>query len=605
MYKYFAIFRKNDAEETLQAQENMMDRLNSMFGPWRVVVSSGRLTILDLADKTKRMGAHRFQNGQGAILGYLFEAETCRLGNAAYAQAQGIIQEDDVVKIVSSEASWIRDNYWGSYVAFINSNDSLRVIRGPFSTLHCFYYELPEFHIIFSDVKILNLLKKGNLSLNWDIASQFMWLTDIWSEKTSVENLLSLQHGTQLNIKNQSISTSLFWDPEKYCNDVTEDDTNILIEKVRETTYECVKSWSKVVPGILISLSGGFDSSVIAGCLANIQNKPPTQCVNYFYKSGSYSDERPYARITAKRANFNLIEQEVIPGSGDLRIYHRFSLLPNPYQLNPEWSLSLHTASIMEQHNLTAVLRGMGGDGVFGAYKGNRAAQDYVLRNGFDMGALPVALRSARLSDISIWRALIEMLQVRLGGLGNHNSWMNSSESFWGINSDAIQFIKKRAFIDPWSRGSSKMTPGKSIQLQEIMGNNPYYTVSDEMPFIEFIDPFLSQPLVELCLRIPYYQLQFDGRDRGLARAAFADWLAPVARLRQLKAHGTAAIYEKLSINRRFFAELLLEGVLRKNALVDAEALEQALISPVEMTPAQYVRIVHLAGVEGWARAWH
>src|SRR5690606_3107128 len=92
---------------------------------------------------------------------------------------------------------------------------------------------------------------------------------------------------------------------------------------------------------------------------------------------------------------------------------------------------------------------------------------------------------------------------------------------------DAIPSWRERARQTSWCEPRGAMPPGKewhAFNMQFTMG---YWRGDPLAQYADFVEPLLSQPVVETCLQIPTYTLIRRGVRRGLARATFARLLSP------------------------------------------------------------------------------
>jgi asparagine synthase (glutamine-hydrolysing) len=116
--------------------------------------------------------------------------------------------------------------------------------------------------------------------------------------------------------------------------------------------------------------------------------------------------------------------------------------------------------------------------------------------------------------------------------------------------------------------------------------------------------PLLAQPIVELCLNFPSWLWCVGGQDRALARAAFSDLLPPSIVKRRSKGTPTGFVMEILDAKRQSIMELLLEGKLAAERIVDRHAVHTFLSSPDRRDVVRYMEIMALADVETWLQAW-
>jgi asparagine synthase (glutamine-hydrolysing) len=116
--------------------------------------------------------------------------------------------------------------------------------------------------------------------------------------------------------------------------------------------------------------------------------------------------------------------------------------------------------------------------------------------------------------------------------------------------------------------------------------------------------PLLSQPLVELCLRIPSWMWISGGRNRALARDAFAVSLPPAILTRRSKGDFTAFCGSIYARNRTVLVEHILGGWLSDQGLLDRTAVEAYLADPTPARDYGFYRLLEIAAVETWARSW-
>ena len=130
-----------------------------------------------------------------------------------------------------------------------------------------------------------------------------------------------------------------------------------------------------------------------------------------------------------------------------------------------------------------------------------------------------------------------------------------------------------------------------------------YYTSFGPEGAPERTLPLLSQPLVELCLRMPSYLLIRSGRDRAIARRAFAPELPETIVKRTAKGRIDQYLRNILDLNLQFIREYLLDGVLVSKGLLNRNNLDTYLTKERSPADFQYNEILqeHLC-VEAWLR---
>jgi asparagine synthase (glutamine-hydrolysing) len=109
---------------------------------------------------------------------------------------------------------------------------------------------------------------------------------------------------------------------------------------------------------------------------------------------------------------------------------------------------------------------------------------------------------------------------------------------------------------------------------------------------------------MEYCLSLPTWLWCEGGRNRSLARQAFARHL-PAGIVERTSKGGPDSF--SLSIFERHRASLrgiLLDGAIAAAGLVDREAVEQALYAHQTPSASARLRLLSLADAEAWAQSW-
>lgn len=120
----------------------------------------------------------------------------------------------------------------------------------------------------------------------------------------------------------------------------------------------------------------------------------------------------------------------------------------------------------------------------------------------------------------------------------------------------------------------------------------------------EWTEPLTSQPLLELCLQIPTFILAADGRERSLARKAFSEELpAPIAE-RRSKGAIEVFLTNAIMSNVAFVREVMLDGELVKNRLLERSVLERALGQTPERVRSSMGELFDYLALEVWLRGW-
>jgi asparagine synthase (glutamine-hydrolysing) len=116
--------------------------------------------------------------------------------------------------------------------------------------------------------------------------------------------------------------------------------------------------------------------------------------------------------------------------------------------------------------------------------------------------------------------------------------------------------------------------------------------------------PLLSQPLMEVCLQIPTYLLLQGGRERALAREAFANQVPPQILRRYDKGSTVAHATEMLRRSDPFLRELLLGGILAENNVIDRKELEPFILQGQPYREEQLLPLLACIAAEVFVRQY-
>lgn len=115
--------------------------------------------------------------------------------------------------------------------------------------------------------------------------------------------------------------------------------------------------------------------------------------------------------------------------------------------------------------------------------------------------------------------------------------------------------------------------------------------------------PLRSQPLLELCLRIPTYTLIEGGWDRALARRAFCSDLPAEVVSRRTKGEISEYALDVLNGNLPFIRDLLLQGHLAKEGWVDRTKLASLLSMARSREQGLISQMYDCIEIEVWLRS--
>lgn len=181
---------------------------------------------------------------------------------------------------------------------------------------------------------------------------------------TIFEGIRKLPPGHTLAFEGREIRVERYWEPKV---EPVERDEDACAEQVREALAEAVRKRLAADVPLGVFLSGGLDSTVVAGLVSRLQ--PPARTFTMGFREPEF-DERPYAREAAKRFGTVHLEYESRPDAAEAlpALVERHG---EPFG-DPSSVPSFYLARGTSGH-VKGVLSGDGGDELFGGYRRHRA----------------------------------------------------------------------------------------------------------------------------------------------------------------------------------------------------------------------------------------
>jgi asparagine synthase (glutamine-hydrolysing) len=242
---------------------------------------------------------------------------------------------------------------------------------------------------------------------------------------------------------------------------------------------------------------------------------------------------------------------------------------------------------------------GQGGDHIFLQTADYSSAHDYRTTRGIRPGLISAVRDAAHVSRQPYWF----VLQSALGSAQN-------SERRQDKTVRTPYFVTKTALPDnvdayvshPWTTDADDLPRGKQSQIRflaEVINRHR------PIPHLELAPqhhPLMSQPLIETCLRIPTYLLIRGGRERALARAAFADRLPPEILQRRDKGSIVSYTTEMLRQGEPFVREVLLGGVLASAGIIAPDQLKPYIVQSQPFREEHLLPLLACLAAEMWVR---
>jgi asparagine synthase (glutamine-hydrolysing) len=145
--------------------------------------------------------------------------------------------------------------------------------------------------------------------------------------------------------------------------------------------------------------------------------------------------------------------------------------------------------------------------------------------------------------------------------------------------------------------------PGKAAHVHAIATLPNHLEGHGRAGFAPVLFPLLSQPIIEQCLAVPSWQWSEGGQNRAPIRQGYAGRLPRAVIERRSKGAFDGFCARLYDHNRALVQEVLMQGWLARQHILDLNQVEQALAQPVPS--AQLVmRLLALMDVEAWIMSW-
>ncbi len=609
MFRYLATVWDSTNPAQQEAARLIAQRLRQLSPAWSEKFSTPGMQVFCIGLRDEAVQIHRVDNDAGVVIGTLLTRGRDLFSPAPDEQLHFNTEQSQA--FVQSRGRWLIDHAWGDYVAFGHDarNGRSWVIKDPTGSLPCLRTDFRGVSIFFSRIGDCLDLRLLRFTVNEAFLRAHMMAGSSLQDASSLNEASPVRRGECIEFQKDSegwhSSSKMYWTPISYvgADDLIED-PQIAARAMRGTIKATTAGLARLHDSLLLRLSGGLDSSIVAGCLKGT----PARFAAYTYFSPvGRSDERPWARLAAAHAGCEHIEHPLHPLSLDLTLGLRMPPSPEPSPLLGFIQRCTVEQGLLERTHATAIFSGDGGDSGFCADSLSYAVPEFLRQHGITPRLFKLASQVALLTERSSWTVLTTAIRRVVTHKSVGIPAARILEASQLVSPEIKQSFRGHDEVShPWFQDQRRIPWDKIRRIGTLMMSPESYTMSAtaDAPVPEIASPLYSQPVIELLLRIPIHTHFHGGQDRGLARMAFAgDVPEPI--LRRLWKDRAPGFHDQLLERERpFLKETLLDGVLAREGLLDRRLLEEVLSTgPTKNTvyPGEIFR--HLDS-EFWARHW-
>jgi asparagine synthase (glutamine-hydrolysing) len=604
VFRYVILLWDAQLAATAARAQALAGRLHAKSTQWRDVIDTDGVTVL-VAGAAPPFDA-RVLFGEadggpvGVVLGELYRRNT--------PQQQPIVGRREAAQIQVTQGRILASAYWGNYVALIEDPHSRSrfVFNDPCGTLPCYFAKHRSVQVVFScvgDAQVLGL----PLSVNGDFVRARAANGFLDFDIPSLQGVSSVHRGecVEFDREAECVSRAVYWHPASF-EGVGEPivQPELAAQALRKTVSDCVNSMAASHSRVVAQVSGGLDSSIVLGCLAEAPNRPEITCYTDYVRE-SVCDERRWARYATQRKNHRHVEVGREPGSLRYEELPALAASMEPASYFPHWLRGPLNRSLAREYGATAVFTGEGGDSCLCSTSYVFAVNHALRRYGVGRRTLRTAMMVARRRDRTIWRVLVKAVAGEMFGVGTGGYRRQLATVCRLVSSDVRRALETESSASSsWLHTRGPVTQESLLRLGTLAFPPTFYDLSTT-PEVEApvnMSPLCAQPMFEVCMRIPV-DVHFDGgRIRGLARRAFADLLPEPILRRQWKDRPLSMVAGVIQRNLKFVRETLMEGYLMREKILDRRAVELALQDAPTSSAALSGEVLSHVDLELWIK---
>jgi asparagine synthase (glutamine-hydrolysing) len=598
MASFFAMVWDTENPEADQYAQDISLRLHRLGRSAHRGASSAGFQLFRDREDPSRDAFVPFTHGDGssfgAVFGRIFErSETSAAAKPVHAFDAAVSRF-----IQASMGAAVLERFWGNYVALCKNNRRISIITDPMASIPCFFTIRHQVLLVFSHLEQCGFLDVSDFTLNRNFISLLLCYDKVQTGETGLTEVNELLGGERLIFEDGTARREKLWDPRQIASSPLKIPVRDAAELLAKTTQHAVASWAARYDRIALNLSGGLDSSIVAGCLAACCQSGQLTAIHQVMESADLPETR-FAMAAAEHFGIPLamVTQSaptVLPDinghPASARPFRQYLALQNAREAKAEYG--------------TATFTGQGGDHLFLVARMPFIFADHFRLNGLSSETLSALYHAAVLSGKSVWEVLRDSLPgiLRRNQMGGMLKAIRARQT--PVNSRLSPQAELDAILPEWVTQPAGIPPAKFEQINMLA-----HLVHMRRPFFvpnqsDVIHPLISQPLIELCLRIPTYQLCADGESRGLARRAFQDALPDVIRHRATKGSAARFYRSNTTGHRAQIAEALLDGELVRQGILERRAIELFFARrDDERHDFGHMALIYYV-IEAWLRSW-
>lgn len=250
-----------------------------------------------------------------------------------------------------------------AFAIWDRSDRSLFIARDRMGVKPVYYYADDQ-HFLFAS-ELRGILASGLVpnKINKAAVKEFLSYQSIGFPLSIVDNILQLDAGSCITIRDKKIATRKYWDILQTPTDGTYGDRQEVLQHIRRLMRDSVER--RLVSDVPIGafLSGGIDSSAVVGLMAEVSSSRPNTFTIGFHEKEF--DESDYAAQIARKFNTNHNQVLLNPSVFLDELTNALDAMDTP---SGDGVNTYVVSKAIRQNGLTVALSGVGGDELFAGY---------------------------------------------------------------------------------------------------------------------------------------------------------------------------------------------------------------------------------------------
>jgi len=528
----------------------------------------------------------------GIVVGTVFEG-------LFPARSISRLEQRHVATIGETRGRSLHTDMWGGFVAFLRScsDGEVRVVRDASLACPIYFAMLGPCVVTATRVRDLELLGAAKPAIDLAYLAGHLQIRGFRFHRTALVGIEELCPGEHLVIANGGARCEQGWSPWSFAARSAQiTDRYEAAEMLAAAVDSATSAWVSRYHHVLLGVSGGLDSSIVAASLD--QTETGLTLLNLLSVEGSLGDERHYASALGRGLGRKISHATESIANIDLRRSDA-AHLPRPISRAFSQSGSCNVGELAEAVGADVVFSGGGGDNVFCFIQSSAPVADRILSHAgpFEFGesVRDVSALSGA-GAFTVARSAVRRLQRR------HPAYM------WKPDFSFLHDSYRAAAFDvschPWLVPSKERLPGKLEHIGLLVTVSNFTEGFGYERKFPVIYPLLSQPVVELCLRIPSWMWCRGGVNRAVARDAFRSRLPLEIIERTTKGSFDRLAIELIEQQGHEIEDLLCGGFLAHAGVLRTEEIHGALREPTGYDDLTWARILAFVDVEAWCRSW-